>query len=308
MRPARRRPRRPHLAALARGEDHARGRSARTSAVSIGHEETFDDDLDDKGELAVILLDQADRVAARLRASDLRATSWCLIVKYDDFRRITRRTTLDAATSDGGVLARTAIELLRRSHRGPQGQARAPVGVAATSIESRDAPRQLRLDEAARAGRAPRRDARQYPRQVRRDAVARGALVRRRRRVALPVRALQRAVGRGRRMTASLHTHRGVHDDSPVRRTRAHVSRRARRLRRLRAIVVGRAGVGAHRVITRHAPRHKRVAHRGCRCRDHVLVTAARRRDRSAAPTGSASHADSAISRKPSAASACDRQ
>ena len=35
-----------------------------------------------------------------------------LIIKYDDFRQITRRTTLDAASSDGGVLARTAIELL----------------------------------------------------------------------------------------------------------------------------------------------------------------------------------------------------
>jgi DNA polymerase IV len=61
-----------HLAALARGEDH-RPVVAEREPVSIGHQVTFEDDLDDKGELCVLLLDQADRVAARLRAADLRA-------------------------------------------------------------------------------------------------------------------------------------------------------------------------------------------------------------------------------------------
>src|SRR5678815_3713909 len=100
-----------HLAALARGED-PRPVIAERAPVTVGHQETFDDDIEDKGELAVILLDQADRVATRLRAAELRARAVVLIVKYDDFRQITRRTTLDAPTSDGGVLARTAIELL----------------------------------------------------------------------------------------------------------------------------------------------------------------------------------------------------
>ncbi|MEO8553636.1 MAG: DNA polymerase IV, partial [Kofleriaceae bacterium] len=57
-----------HLAALARGEDPRPVVSER-EAVTIGHRETFEHDLDDKGELAVTLLDQADRVAARLRAA-----------------------------------------------------------------------------------------------------------------------------------------------------------------------------------------------------------------------------------------------
>src|SRR6201999_1921518 len=74
-----------HLAALARGDDPRPVVSER-DAVTIGHQETFEHDLDDKGELAVILLDQADRVAARLRARS------------------------SAATSDGGLIARTAIE------------------------------------------------------------------------------------------------------------------------------------------------------------------------------------------------------
>jgi DNA polymerase-4 len=140
-----------HLAALARGEDH-RSVESEHEAVSIGHQETFEDDIDDKGELAVLLLDQADRVAARLREAQLRARAVVLIIKYDDFRQITRRTTLDAPSSDGGVLARTAIDLLSKVAIEPRKGARARLcGISATSLEPRDAPRQLGFDEAARA-------------------------------------------------------------------------------------------------------------------------------------------------------------
>jgi DNA polymerase-4 len=140
-----------HLAALARGED-PRPVIAERAPVTIGHQQTFDDDLDDKGELAVILLDQADRVAARLRASELRARAVVLIIKYDDFRQITRRTTLDAATSDGGVLARTAIDLLGKVAIEPRKGGRVRLcGISAAQLEPRDAPRQLGFDEAARA-------------------------------------------------------------------------------------------------------------------------------------------------------------
>jgi DNA polymerase IV len=140
-----------HLAALARGED-PRAVVPESDPVSIGHQETFDDDVDDRGELAVILLDQADRVARRLRACQLRARVVVLIIKYDDFRQITRRTTLTAATSDGGVLARTAIELLSHVAIEPRKAGRVRLcGISATSLESRDAPRQLGFDEANRA-------------------------------------------------------------------------------------------------------------------------------------------------------------
>jgi DNA polymerase-4 len=140
-----------HLAALARGDD-PRPVVPEQDPVSIGHQETFDDDIDDPGELAVILLDQADRVAHRLRDAQLRARAVVLIVKYDDFRQITRRTTLDAATSDGGVLARTAIDLLSKVAIEPRKGGRVRLcGIAATNLEPRDAPRQLGLlDEAAR--------------------------------------------------------------------------------------------------------------------------------------------------------------
>lgn len=139
-----------HLAALARGEDH-RPVISEHDPGSIGHEETFDDDIDDKGELTVILLDQADRVAARLRDNQLRARTVTLIIKYDDFRRITRRTTMDAGTSDGGVLARMAIDLLSKVPiENRKGMRVRLCGISASSLEPRDAPRQLQFDEAER--------------------------------------------------------------------------------------------------------------------------------------------------------------
>lgn len=142
-----------HLAALARGED-SRPVIAERDAVSVGHQQTFERDIDDKGELAVILLAQADRVAARLRAAERRARAAVLTVKYDDFRQITRRTTFATATSDGGVLARTAIELLAHVPIEPRKGCRARLcGVAAQNLVARDAPQQLGFDEPDRAKR-----------------------------------------------------------------------------------------------------------------------------------------------------------
>lgn len=139
-----------HLAALARGED-TRPVISESEPVSIGHQETFEDDVDDKGELTVMLLDQADRVAVRLRDQALRARSVTLIIKYDDFRQITRRTTLDAGTSDGGVLARTAIDLLSKVPvEDRKGMRVRLCGISASNLEPRDAPRQLLFDEAER--------------------------------------------------------------------------------------------------------------------------------------------------------------
>jgi DNA polymerase-4 len=140
-----------HLAALARGED-PRPVYAAEDPVSVGHQETFDDDLDDRGDIAVVLLHQADRVAARLRRAGLRAAVVVLIVKYDDFRQITRRTTLDDPTSDGRVIARAAIELLGgvpvESHKGARVRL---AGISTTARQRRDAPRQLGFAEADRA-------------------------------------------------------------------------------------------------------------------------------------------------------------
>ena len=142
-----------HLAALSRGED-TRDVVSEVEPVSIGHEETFDDDLASAEQLAPYLIEQADRVAARLRAADLRARVVMVKIKHADFRLVTRRRTLDDPTSDGDRVAKVALELVGELDIGDHGGRRTRVrlcGVAVSRLEARDAPRQLALDEAARA-------------------------------------------------------------------------------------------------------------------------------------------------------------
>jgi hypothetical protein len=99
-----------------------------------------------------VLLHQADRVGARLRRANLRAGAVVLYIKYDDFAQITRQTTLPDATSDGAVIARAALGLLAHVEIDDRKGRRVRLcGVAATSLDVRDAPRQLTLDERARA-------------------------------------------------------------------------------------------------------------------------------------------------------------
>ncbi|HTM21161.1 MAG TPA: DNA polymerase IV, partial [Kofleriaceae bacterium] len=142
-----------HLAALARGQD-PRAVEPERDTVSIGHEETFDVDVDDPADLAVILLGQADRVAARLRRSGLRCRVVTVKIKFADFRLVTRRRTLADATSDGSAIGRTAGELLADLEIHGRAGKRCRVrlcGVSAGGLEQRDAPRQLALDEPVRA-------------------------------------------------------------------------------------------------------------------------------------------------------------
>ena len=141
----------PLLAALARGED-ARVVEDEAAPVTIGHQETFDHDQWERDELAIVLLHQLDRIAERVRRAHLRATVVGVIVKYDDFRQITRRTTLADATSDAAVLARAALALLAQVDIDDRPRRRVRLlGAFAGGLEDRDRPRQLALDEAQRA-------------------------------------------------------------------------------------------------------------------------------------------------------------
>ena len=136
------------LQALARGEDARRVVPDR-AAVSIGSEETFEEDLVDGPILRRHVTGQAERVAERLRRTSQLTACVVLKLKDPEFHITTRRRTLPAPTSDGRVIAKVALELLDAA------RVRAPgvrlSGVAATTITAADAPRQLTLDEPARA-------------------------------------------------------------------------------------------------------------------------------------------------------------
>jgi DNA polymerase-4 len=122
-----------HLAALASGHDEREVEPGR-DAVSVGHEDTFDEDVADRHALVPHILDQADRVGARLRAAGLRARVVTLRVKYADHHRVSRRVTLARPSAEDGILARAAVGLLSRV---PDIEARGVrlTGVSASGLE-----------------------------------------------------------------------------------------------------------------------------------------------------------------------------
>ena len=87
-------------------------------AKSIGHEDTYDHDLRERGAMRRELLSLSDRVSARLRRHDLKGRTVTLKVKYADFVQVTRAATLSDPTDDGGTLYRLALDLLGNTEAG----------------------------------------------------------------------------------------------------------------------------------------------------------------------------------------------
>jgi DNA polymerase-4 len=101
-----------HLSALAHGIDD-RVVVPYEAPKSVGHEETFERDLDDEGEILRELLALSGRVAARLRHEGYRARTITLKARLATFTTLTRSRTLPDATDVGADLYRTVAELYR---------------------------------------------------------------------------------------------------------------------------------------------------------------------------------------------------
>jgi DNA polymerase IV len=134
-----------HLCNLSDGVDDRDVVSDR-APISVGHEDTFDRDIFKRDELARHLLDQADRVCARLRDLNLRCRVVTLKIKYSDHRRTSRRATLDRPTSDNRVLGKTVIGLLAGVPEIDRRGVRL-TGVSASDLRGKDSSRQLLFDE-----------------------------------------------------------------------------------------------------------------------------------------------------------------
>jgi DNA polymerase-4 len=124
-----------HLQTLARGED-PREVESDLEAKSVGAEETFDRDVEDLETIETYLLGQAERVAGRLRRSGVVASGVTLKYKYEDFKLVTRQSTVEP-TNDGTALYLAARQLLH-AHR-PQRPIRL-CGVSAHGIGPPPAP------------------------------------------------------------------------------------------------------------------------------------------------------------------------
>ncbi|MGZ4150658.1 MAG: DNA polymerase IV [Actinomycetota bacterium] len=101
-----------HLTNLAHGIDD-RAVIAYEAPKSIGHEETFERDLDDDEEILRELLHLSGRVAARVRADGYQTRTVTLKVRLATFTTLTRSRTLPDATDVGADLYHVVGELYR---------------------------------------------------------------------------------------------------------------------------------------------------------------------------------------------------
>ncbi len=100
-----------HLAALARGEDPDPVRPDRPTK-SIGHEETFSQDLVDPHELERHVLRMSESVATMLRGASTTARTITVKVKFKDLSLQTRSHTLARAIATGSAIGQVAAALL----------------------------------------------------------------------------------------------------------------------------------------------------------------------------------------------------
>ena len=100
-----------HLAALARGEDPDPVTPNRP-AKSLGHEETFSQDLVEPAELERHAMRMAESVAVMLRGASTSARTITVKVKFKDFSLQTRSHTLRRPIATGGAIGQVAAALL----------------------------------------------------------------------------------------------------------------------------------------------------------------------------------------------------
>jgi DNA polymerase IV len=101
-----------HLVQLSHGLD-VRDVVPYEAPKSVGHEETFDRDLDAEDEIVRELLALSGRVAARLREEGYRARTVTLKARLANFTTLTRSRTLLHPTDVGANLYRVVSELYR---------------------------------------------------------------------------------------------------------------------------------------------------------------------------------------------------
>jgi len=100
-----------HLHQLAHGRDERPVEVGR-EAKSIGHEETFPQDLTDRDRLGRQLVRMSDAVAGRLRDAGVAGRTLTVKVRFADFTTITRSSTLPEPIDGGVAIARVAEHLL----------------------------------------------------------------------------------------------------------------------------------------------------------------------------------------------------
>lgn len=119
-----------HLYLSANGIDERPVVPAR-EVKSIGHEETFSEDLTDLTVIRAELLELATRVGERLRRHNRQGQTITVKIKYFDFTTCTRSHTLPEPTSDTREIFHHSLELLQKTEAG-----RKPLRLAGISVSN----------------------------------------------------------------------------------------------------------------------------------------------------------------------------
>jgi DNA polymerase-4 len=136
----------PHARALANGDD-PRGVDPHHANISIGTEQTYEEDLRTREAIARTLLDHASQVARRLVRANLCACTVVVKVKYADFTIRSRRVTLEYPVQDTDAIHEAALGLLARIPL--EGRRVRLTGVSVSNIGSGPPPRTLLPDTKA---------------------------------------------------------------------------------------------------------------------------------------------------------------
>lgn len=124
-----------HLHDYANGIDDEPVNAIREDAKGYSAETTVEDDITDIKDIEHILLAQADVVAARVRADDVKIK--CVAVKFrtNDFKNHSHQKKLRQSTDVTELIYNTACELIRESYKGEPVRL---IGLALTDIDRGD--------------------------------------------------------------------------------------------------------------------------------------------------------------------------
>lgn len=121
-----------HFFKLCRGNDDRPVHGPR-DAKSVGHEQTFREDLADPDHVRAIMLTQAEDVARRLRHKQRRAKGVTVKIRFGDFQTITRSKSLDRPTDLTRDLYDAAVALFDKWARHQYRPVRL-IGISATPL------------------------------------------------------------------------------------------------------------------------------------------------------------------------------
>lgn len=121
------------LHALSRNRDARSVRGGRR-AGSVGSQQALGRGLDERDEMAVVVLGLADRVGRRLRAKRRRGTTLSVRVRLSEPRSVTRSHTLPSPTGSTAALSNLGMALLDRALEDNPGETVTLIGLSVSNL------------------------------------------------------------------------------------------------------------------------------------------------------------------------------